>query len=191
MVAMNYAVFSRPKHKGGVSGDAYTVQKGEDFYLFALVDGLGSGEAAAKASHAAVACIQEYYALGLIDLLRRCHQALRSTRGAVLGLLRVAPAVGEVRYVGVGNIGFYALSRERFQPISYNGIVGYRLPRVHEFVGLYTPGDMFVMYSDGIDGRFHGDSSVFNQGSDLKQMADSLARRYGKDDDDVSVLVVR
>jgi len=191
MAAMNYAVFSRPKYKDRISGDAYTVQKGEDFYLFALVDGLGSGEAAAKASHAAVACIQEYYELGLMDLLRRCHQALRSTRGAVLGLLRVDPEMGEVRYVGVGNIGFYALSQERFQPISYNGIVGYRLPRVHEFVGQYTPGDTFVMYSDGIDGRFHSDPSVLNQGNDLKQLADSLAIHYGKDDDDVSVLVVR
>lgn len=188
---MNYAVFSRPKHKGSVSGDAYTIQKGPDFYLFALVDGLGSGEEAARASGAAVACIQENYDLSLIDLLRRCHQALRNTRGAVLGFLRVAPEMEEVRYVGVGNIGFYALSQQRFQPISYNGIVGYRLPRVHEFVGQYTPGDTFVLYSDGIDGRFHSDSTVFNQGNDLKQLADSLARHYGKDDDDVCVLVVR
>lgn len=188
---MNYGIYSRPKYKDNVSGDAYTIQEGDGFVLFSLIDGLGSGKAAAKASRAAVSCIEENCTLPLIELLRLCHRALRNTRGAVLGLFRVDLEAAQMRYVGVGNIGFYALSQKRFQPISYNGIVGYRLPRAHEFVGQYTPGDTFILYSDGIDGRFHSDSALFRQEDDLQRLAESLAGRYGKTDDDVCVLVVR
>ncbi|MBN1485537.1 MAG: SpoIIE family protein phosphatase [Chloroflexia bacterium] len=188
---MNYAVVSRPKHKGDVSGDAYLVRPGEDLVLLALVDGLGSGEEAAKASQAAIVCIDENYTAPLKELLRLCHRALRNTRGAVLGLLRVEFDAPSMRFVGVGNIGFVALSEKPFHPISYNGIVGYRLPRVHEFVGDYTPGDTFILHSDGVDGRFRSDSHIFRHQNDLQDLAELLANRYGKENDDICVLVAR
>jgi serine phosphatase RsbU (regulator of sigma subunit) len=108
-----------------------------------------------------------------------------------MGLLRVEPAQGEMRYVGVGNIGSYILSQEPFHPISYNGIVGYRLPRVHEFVGVYHPGDILVLYTDGVELRFHGDSSLLRRVKDPQRLAEAIARQYGKDNDDVCVLVAR
>jgi negative regulator of sigma-B (phosphoserine phosphatase) len=187
---MKYGVFSRPKHEGGVSGDACTVQEGEGSILLGLVDGLGSGEEAAKAARVAVACIQEHRSRPLLELLEECHASLRMTRGVVLGLLRIDLAAGQVRYVGVGNIGLCSMAREPFHPISYNGIVGYRLPRVHEFVGSYHRGDTFVLYSDGIDSRFHSDELLLQQEHDPQRLAEAIAGRYGKNDD-VCVLVAR
>ncbi|MGB9724131.1 MAG: SpoIIE family protein phosphatase [Chloroflexia bacterium] len=187
---MRYGVFSRPKADREVSGDAYLVLEEKGFSLFALVDGLGSGEEAAHAARKAVECIREHRDLPLLEVLRACHSALHNTRGVVVGLLRVEEEAGRVRYAGVGNIGLWALSQEPFRPISYNGIVGYRLPRVQEFVGAYHPGDTFILYSDGIDDRFRSDEVLLREEGDPQRLAEAIARRYGRDDD-VCVLVVR
>jgi len=186
---MKYGVVSRPKANREVSGDAYLVLEEEEFTLCALVDGLGSGEEAAHASRRAVECIRENRTLPLLEVLRACHSALHNTRGVVMGLLRLE-AAGRVRYAGVGNIGIWALSQEPFRPISYNGIVGYRLPRVHEFVGTCHPGDTFILYSDGVDDRFRSDEALLREEQDPQRLAEAIAGRYGRDDD-VCVLVVR
>jgi negative regulator of sigma-B (phosphoserine phosphatase) len=187
---MNYGVYTRAKHERGVSGDAYTVQKDGNKILLALVDGLGSGEEAAKAATAAIAAIQKNHTLPLTEILQHCHLALRATRGVVLGMLRVNLETNRMRYVGVGNVGIRILSQEPFHPISYNGIVGYRLPRVHEFVGKYYQGDLVVLYSDGIDSRFHSDEVLLYGEQDPETLAEAIAMRYGKDDD-ICVLVAR
>lgn len=187
---MNYGMYSRAKHERGVSGDACTVQEDGNNVLLALVDGLGSGEEAAKAAQVAIATIEKECALPLIDILQHCHLALRATRGVVLGLLRVDLEANRMRYAGVGNVGVRVMSREPFHPISYNGIVGYRLPRVHEFVGKYHQGDLLVLYSDGIDSRFHVDESLLAHEQEPSVLAEAIAMRYGKDDD-ICVLVAR
>ncbi len=188
---MRYGVFSRPKRKNGISGDAYTVLEEIDYILLALVDGLGSGEEAARAAQSAVECIRRVHAQPLLEILKECHRVLHNTRGAVMGLLRVEPFLGRVRYAGVGNVGIYTRTQESFHPISYNGIVGYRLPQVREFVGSYHPGDVYILYSDGVDSRFHNDAALLYLDDDPSLLAESIARRYGKADDDVCVLVAR
>lgn len=187
---MKYGVFSRAKHERSVSGDAYLVHEGPGSILFGLVDGLGSGEEAARAARTATASVARNRFLPLLEILEECHMALRATRGVVIGLLRVDLAEEKMRYVGVGNIGIRVVAQEPFHPISYNGIVGYRLPRVHEFVGNYHPGDIFVLYSDGIDSRFHSDDTLLYREQDLYSQAAAIAQRYGKDDD-ICVLVAR
>jgi len=188
---MRHGIFSRPKKERQISGDACIVQEGEGTILFGLIDGLGSGEEAARAARLAQACVKENRSAPLLDILQHCHAALRNTRGVVMGLLRVDLAAGQVRYVGVGNIGIYALTQHPFRPISYNGIVGYRLPRVLEFVGPYHSGDTFVLYSDGVDSRFQGDEALLRRENDPQRLAEAVAETYGKSDDDVSVLVAR
>lgn len=47
---MRHGIFSRPKKERQISGDACIVQEGEGTILFGLIDGLGSGEEAARAA---------------------------------------------------------------------------------------------------------------------------------------------
>lgn len=191
MAAIEIGAFSRPKQEREVSGDAYVVHKEDHGYLFSLIDGLGSGEEAAKASRIAVAQVKAQHHLPLTEILRHCHRSLRNTRGVVMGLLRVNEDTGQVRYAGVGNSGIWVLAQEPFRPISYNGIVGYRLPHVREFGGAYHSGDTFILYSDGVDSRFHSDEALFLQETDPQRLAEQIGIRYGKDNDDVCVLVAR
>ncbi len=189
MAEITHGVYTKAKHERAVSGDGYLFESWGQLVLMSLVDGLGSGEEAAKAKDLALQCVKEYRELPLLEILQNCHGALRSTRGVVIGLLRVDLATNEIRYAGVGNVAVRVVGKEPFQPISYNGIVGYRLPRVHEFVGAYHQGDTMVLCSDGIDSRFRSDEALLRQAGP-KEVAEAIARRYGRDDD-ICVLVAR
>ena len=81
-------------------------------------------------------------------------------------------------------------SRRPIKPISKNGILGYRLPTLLELRYSYDPGDIFVLYSDGVSSQFSQDAQI-----DIKQppqrIADDILARYGKPIDDATVLVVK
>jgi negative regulator of sigma-B (phosphoserine phosphatase) len=192
MSRMDFGIVQRPKFGRDISGDAYSIKEGEEATLICLVDGLGSGEAAAEAAQAAIRCVEVSNTLPLSDIMARCHQALRGTRGAVMALMRINFPESTVTFVGVGNIGIHVRSTAPIKPISRNGIVGYRLPRLQEFTYPYTPGDLFVLHTDGISSRFTPDGALWTEGAqDVQTLADEIALIFGKENDDVTVLVAR
>jgi negative regulator of sigma-B (phosphoserine phosphatase) len=192
MNRMKFGIVYRPKSGHNISGDAYLIKEGEKTTLVCLVDGLGSGKAAAEAAQAAIRCVEVSSTLPLSDIMAKCHQALRGTRGAVMALLRVSFAESTITFVGVGNIGIHVRSiTNSIKPISKNGIVGYRLPRLQEFTYPYTPGDLFVLHTDGISSRFILNDGLWKEAQDVQTLADEIARNFGKDNDDTTALVAR
>lgn len=191
MSRMEFGIFHRPKSGNQISGDAYLIKQEEDATLICIADGLGSGEAAAEAAQAAIRCAEVHSTLPLSDIMTKCHQALRGTRGAVIALMRIRFAESTITFVGVGNIGIHTRSTAPIKPISRNGIVGYRLPRLQEFTYPYTPGDLFVLHTDGISSRFTLDDGLWKEVQDVQTMADEIAQNVGKDNDDVTILVAR
>jgi len=190
-VTWSWGAVCRAKQNQLVSGDIYVVQEhGEGRVLAAIVDGLGGGEEAARAARAAVQVINEHTDWPLQDLMHRSHAALHSTRGAVIGLLRLDQQSHKASYVGVGNIGMQVYSRQMIKPISKNGILGFRLPTLLELHYVYDPGDIFVLYSDGVSSRFALDVQI-----DIRQppqhIADQILATYGKYIDDATVVVIK
>ena len=181
----------RAKQNQTVSGDLYIVQEhGEGRMIAAVVDGLGGGEEAARAARAAEQVIRQHPEWPLQELVQRSHVALHSTRGAVIGLLRLDIQGYKVSYVGVGNIGAQVYSRQTIKPISKNGILGFRLPALLEMHYTYDPGDIFVLYSDGVSSRFALDGKI-----DIRQppqrIAEQILELYGKYTDDATVVVIK
>jgi negative regulator of sigma-B (phosphoserine phosphatase) len=192
MSRMEFGIVHRPKAGRNISGDAYLIREEEEATLICLVDGLGSGESAAEAAQAAIRCVEVNSTLPLSDIMAECHQALKGTRGAVVALMRISFAESMITFVGVGNIGIRVRSTASIRPISKNGIVGYRLPRLREFTYPYTPGDLFVLHTDGISSRFTLDDALWTEGTqDVQTLADEIARIFGKENDDVTILVAR
>ena len=192
MSRMEFGIVYRPKSGRNVSGDAYLIREQEEAALICLADGLGSGEAAAEAAQAAIHCVKVHSTSSLSDIMAECHQALKRTRGAVMALMHISFAESAVTFVGVGNIGIHVRSVAPIKPISKNGIVGYRLPRLREFTYPYTPGDLFVLHTDGISSRFALDGALWTEGAqDVQTLADRIAQNFGKENDDVTILVVR
>jgi serine phosphatase RsbU (regulator of sigma subunit) len=181
----------RAKQNQTVSGDLYVIEEhGEGRLIAAVVDGLGGGEEAARAARAAEQIIRQHPDWPLQELVQRSHVALHSTRGAVIGLLRLDTQGHKVSYVGVGNIGAQVYSRQTIKPISKNGILGFRLPALLEMHYTYDPGDIFVLYSDGVSSRFALDGKI-----DIRQppqrIAEQILELYGKYTDDATVVVIK
>jgi negative regulator of sigma-B (phosphoserine phosphatase) len=190
-VSVTWGAVCRAKQGQSVSGDTYLVQEyDEERVLVAVIDGLGGGEEAARAAQAAQLALQQYIEWPLQELIKRCHVALHSTRGAVMALLRLEQKIRKASYVGVGNIGVQVYSRQPIRPISKNGIIGYRIPTLLELSYTYDAGDIFVLYSDGVSSHFSNDNKI-NIKQPPQHIAEQILETYGKQTDDATVVVIR
>ncbi|MFF7409289.1 SpoIIE family protein phosphatase [Streptomyces lydicus] len=137
-----------------VSGDACALRDTPAGRTAIVIDGLGHGPLAAEAAQSALRAFHRAPDDPLPDLLHGIHRALRRSRGAAVGLLRLHPHRAE--YCGVGNVRVLALTgqsvhhRHTGQP----GIVGLRMPRPQVRSLPLEPGTTAVLHSDGIDHRW-------------------------------------
>jgi phosphoserine phosphatase RsbX len=191
-VAHTFGVRERPKVGQSISGDGYVIRElASGAVLVALIDGLGSGEPAAAATRHAVEVLNTHAERPLQELTNAIHLALRSTRGAVAGLLKLEPSTHHARYVGVGNIGVYVESSQAIKPISKSGILGFRMPQtLLEMQYTYHPGDIFVLFSDGLSANT-GQNGSINVHHSAQQIADALFTANAKDNDDATIVVVK
>ncbi len=190
-MSITWGAVCRAKQGQSISGDVYVLSEyAEGHVLISIIDGLGGGSEAERAARLAAQLLEQYPSYPLQDLIRRSHTALHSTRGAVIGILRLEQASNQATYVGVGNIGIQVYSRQPIKPISKNGILGFRLPSLLELRYVYDPGDTFVLYSDGVSSSFAQDNKI-----DIKQppqrLAEQILETYGKHSDDATVVAVK
>jgi negative regulator of sigma-B (phosphoserine phosphatase) len=190
-VSITWGAVCRAKQGQSISGDVYVVREySERQVLISVIDGLGGGIEAERAARLAAQLLEQTPDAPLQDLIRRSHTALHSTRGAVIGILRLEQASSYATYVGVGNIGIQVYSRQPIKPISKNGILGFRLPSLLELRYAYDPGDIFVLYSDGVSNSFAQDGKI-----DIKlppqHIAEQILAAYGKHTDDATVVAVK
>src|SRR5207302_625292 len=98
--------------------------------LVAAIDGLGHGEGAAQASGLAVETLAREPSAPVDDQLRRCHERLKGTRGAVMSLARFDSDRSEMTWSGVGNVEGMLLrldptaNRRRESLLVFGGVVG-------------------------------------------------------------------
>jgi negative regulator of sigma-B (phosphoserine phosphatase) len=187
---VTWGAVCRAKQNQSVSGDIYSVEQFDKNVLITIVDGLGGGEEAANAARRAIAIFQRHKNLPLQDLIKMAHTDLHSTRGAVASLLKLDLQANQASYVGVGNIGAYVYSQRGIKPISKNGILGFRLPSLLELHYRFDPGDLFILYSDGISSQFSHDNKI-NAALPPQLLAENILATYGKLNDDATVVVVK
>lgn len=187
---LHIGVAERPKAGQSISGDSYFIKNGGPNALIAVIDGLGGGDAAALAAGKALAAIEGNADKPLTLIMNAAHQACMGTRGAVVGLLRLDLEARQADYVGVGNIGIYVVSQHVIKPLSRNGIVGYRMPTLHEQHAAYDAGDTFILFSDGISLKF-ADAPLMHENLEPQPLADQILESFGKTIDDATVVVVK
>ncbi|WP_407565348.1 SpoIIE family protein phosphatase [Streptomyces sp. 184] len=165
-------------------GDACAFADTDDARTALVADGLGHGPQAADAAARAVSTFREAHDAPLPELLTRVHRALRGTRGAAVGLLRVRP--GRAEYCGVGNIRFLAVFPHeiRHRSTGQPGIVGWNIPRP-VVRSLPLPAEtVLVLHSDGIAARWADAPTPFLLRLPPPLLAAALihGHRYGNDD---------
>jgi serine/threonine protein phosphatase PrpC len=180
-----------------LSGDACLLLPAVDGLLVAVVDGLGHGERAHEAAHKAIATLHRHPHDDVERLLRLCHTALVGTRGAVMSLARLEPALQRLTWAGVGNVSGVLLSsrpeaRPRRHLVTYGGIVGYQFPPLKVFTEPFLPGDLLVFATDGLRSSFsEGLQAGPGPDPDPQTLAAELHRTHARGHDDALVLVVQ
>lgn len=180
--------------EGDESGDRHVVLTRPHGALFATIDGLGHGAEAGEAACAAVAILRAHATLRLEELIVRCHEGLRQTRGVVMSLAALDTRVPTIDWCGIGNVEavlFRAApgtGRPREALACPGGVVGYRLPAPRITSVPIRPRDVLVMATDGIRDDF---SDALDPTDDVQVIADTTFARYAKGSDDALVLVAR
>jgi len=176
------------------SGDLCLVKRVGKGTLVAAVDGLGHGQDAASAAHAAVGALDRYSREPLIELVRRCHEALVGLRGVVLGLAYLDPQAATMAWLGVGNIGGMLLRADlgdrpsRITLVPNAGFIGAEQAHPTTRSVPLALGDTVILFSDGIKDGFAESLTLSNT---PQEIADFVITRHVKGNDDALVLVAR
>ena len=160
--------------------------------MMAMIDALGHGREAARAADLAAQVLSKHAREKPVDLIARCHAALRGTRGAAVSIARFDVPRRSLTWVGVGNVAGTLVSTERTRRrtrelIRYGGVVGDRLPELTPEVLTVSLGDTLILTTDGI-GEYP--LELLPVVIEPQALADSLLGRYAKRTDDAAVLVV-
>jgi negative regulator of sigma-B (phosphoserine phosphatase) len=186
-----WAVAGRPRRAGDESGDRHLVAPTPCGALVAVVDGLGHGDEAAAAAEIATHALSQNRTEPVPSLVRRCHEALRGTRGAAMTLAIVDAGAATLTWGGIGNVEgrlVRVAAPERAEgPLLLGGVVGYRIPQLRPTVTPLSAGDLFILSTDGITPHYV-EGLVLSAG--LQAIADRILRIHGRDDDAL-VLVAR
>lgn len=192
---IEWAVAERPLLGQSVNGDHHLVRAVDGGMLLAVMDGLGHGEEAARASRLAAECLNDAQpAYGLDTLVRECHEALRGSRGVALTLALYHAGLAQLQWCSIGNVEGVLWHRpgqpdaERLCVPLRGGVVGYQLPSLHVSTVPVAPGDVCCLASDGIASAFVEKTPAFLE---PRRLADYILERYGRTTDDALVLAVR
>jgi len=179
---------------GRTSGDLHLVLPGAARSLLCVMDGLGHGPEAREAADECAAVLRLHPDEPLLDLVRSCHEGLRSTRGVAMTLATLDMCSGELEWVAIGNVEGMVLrpgqppGTHHGAVIQRGGVVGYRLPPLKLSQVSLDPGDVIVMATDGIRGGF---VSALDAALDPQRLAEDILRRFSKGTDDALALVAR
>jgi serine/threonine protein phosphatase PrpC len=175
-----------------VSGDRHWAGPVANGMVFAVIDGLGHGRAAAAASKIAVAMLRQYAGEPLIELLHRCHDSLRATRGVAMSLAEFNTADCVLTWIGVGNVEGALMHLEPELPchklLLRSGVVGSHLPTLRAEQLPIRPGDILTMVTDGVTAE-HAMRVAMD--AKIKSVADGILASACKGNDDALVLAAR
>lgn len=188
---VDHASQIRPCWGERVSGDTIVIRPIDDGLLFAIVDVLGHGPDAHELTHVIEAYLDRYPSHDVCGLMSRMHQHLKGTRGAAVGLCALNTETGCLRYAGIGNTVMRRFGSGETRFVSQDGVLGQnmRTPRMQEIQ--LEPGDLIVLYTDGISDRFTVDNYPGILQHPPAQVTETLIQRFGKSHDDAGCIAAR
>lgn len=159
------AQYNRPCLGEAVSGDQASAHPVPGGYLLHMVDGTGHGLKANdiastlarglrdQIDHLLLSQPQLSTASALPDLLQHQHDLARNSPGAAVWLAFVDIQHRCLHALGVGNTRLHRLlgaDHSVWRGVSRDGLLGHRLPNVQLQHSPFVPGDLLLLFSDGI-----------------------------------------
>jgi anti-sigma regulatory factor (Ser/Thr protein kinase) len=189
------AIMGQPYRGDAVSGDDAMYFQSESQFLAAVLDGLGHGPEARKASNQAIEALSRKRESDLAQILLDLDQELAGTRGCAMCTVRFNKNDRMLECVSVGDVHahLYRLRNAHFfaaTPL----VVGsgqLRKRRIRIETVTVEPGSILVMFTDGLKSR----TNLKGQLDVLRQPAIAIAQHLlendSRPDDDALVLVAR
>jgi len=181
----------RPCQGERVSGDAVVIRPLEQGLFVAIVDVLGHGPEAHELTHVIDTYLTRYGSSDVSGLMTRLHQHLKGSRGAAVGLCAIDATTGRIDYAGIGNTTIRRFGKTETRLVSQAGVLGQNMRTpLHQIIQL-EPGDLIVLYTDGVSDRFTSDDYPGVLHHAPKEAANNIVQRFGKDHDDAACIAVR
>lgn len=191
---IDWAVATQTMTGHSESGDRAWVKLGAKSARVAVVDGIGHGPEAGRAAEAVVSALEQNADKPPYELLRRCHESSRATRGAVMSFASFDGASNTMTWLGVGNVEGVifqrgaALARGRKILVQMPGVLGDRLQRISESILKVASGDLLILATDGVRPDFYEEAGLQEP---PQEIANRILARCASGSDDALVLVAR
>ncbi|CAM3216338.1 PP2C family serine/threonine-protein phosphatase [Filibacter tadaridae] len=145
-------VFQEAKYGNRESGDVYYTRSEEDYFLFAIADGLGNGPIARQSAQIIPKVLDEHHHETIDELLSRCNEYMVQKRGAAVAIVKVYYNKKTIQYSCVGNVRFYMLQdrSKMIYPLPVMGYLSGRPQKMKTQEYGYQKGDLFLLHSDGV-----------------------------------------
>lgn len=192
---LEWGVAARPMPGETQSGDDALVLDYGGGCLLAVADGLGHGEEAADATRQALAVLRAVPQRSVLAQMRQCHEALRSTRGVVLGLAAIDYAEDTLTWVGVGNVTGVLVhtgsggESEKEHLLCRSGVVGDQFPRLYAGMMSLAHNDLMILHTDGLHPLAVDSFTHWLQSP--QKIAEGMMHAWGRSNDDALILVAR
>lgn len=204
-----FGVAQRTKNGSKVSGDTYSILKldGERI-LFAISDGMGSGEKAEKISELSISLVENFYKAGFDNelILSTINKLLNLHKEDIFSALDIGILDlknGIVDFIKMASPTSFILNADSISAIKSTslpmGIVSDVMPVVQKKV--ISGADLIILASDGVSDSFESDEAFEECVKEIKtknpqEFADELLERAlsnnnGYAVDDASVLVIK
>lgn len=182
-----------PKPGQDVCGDRWVSKQADGALWVAVIDGLGHGPQAAVASAQAARAFQAADPQASVqDVLRLTHEQIKGTRGAVMAVAAIRPALSSLEFSGVGNISAMLANGATSQRLaSYDGTLGYSVRTIRQQTYTWTPDSVLIMASDGISTRWNLAAHPGLLSRHPSVIAAALHRDFGRQNDDTTLLAVK
>ena len=190
--AFEWAAYNRPCLGDRVSGDVAIVVTMDVKLLVVLIDVLGHGTEANGLATEMADYVSKHPVAVPKTMIENLHKAFKGSRGAVAGCAVLDTRSHVVVFAGVGNPNFRILSSSRSMtlPVS-DGIIGREIRTPKDHSAQLQAKDLLIACSDGVAENFQVADypQIFSHG--VQSIVRSVVRRFGKDYDDATCLVVR
>ena len=204
-----FGLACQPKSGGSVSGDSHSIERLDgDKFMFAICDGMGSGDKAGEKSQTAVGLVENFYKAGfdneiILSSVNKLLNLERDDMFSTVDICTVDLKNGIADFVKMGASSSYIRGQDSCKIIECGalpvGILQDAKAMTKKVV--LNEKDMIVICSDGINDTFGSDSEMKDflltiKTSNPQEFADeilkqALANNNGYAVDDMTVLVVK
>ena len=94
-------------------------------------------------------------------------------------------------YTGVGNTAIRRFGSSESRLVSQDGVLGQNMRTPHLQTLELEPGDVIVLYTDGIRNNFALNDYPGILRHSAQEVANNIVQRFGKDHDDAACIAVR